>query len=167
MTRQSNRLGRLTVTASLVASLLAGCGSGSPETMIASAKEFIGKKDTKSAIIQLKNALQKAPDNAEGRFLLGKAELQTGDLAGAEKELRRAMELNYAADSVVPPLAEALLGLAEFKKVVEEMGVKQLTTPEATSSLLATVGMAQMAMQKKDEAQKLFDAALALQPGQI
>ena len=167
MTRQSNRLGRLTVTASLVASLLAGCGSGSPETMIASAKEFIGKKDTKSAIIQLKNALQKAPDNAEGRFLLGKAELQTGDLAGAEKELRRAMELNYAADSVVPPLAEALLGLAEFKKVVEEMGVKQLTTPEAKSSLLATVGMAQMAMQKKDEAQKLFDAALALQPGQI
>lgn len=166
MTRQTLRLGRLTVTAGLIAALLSGCGSGSAESMIASAKEFIGKKDNKSAIIQLKNALQKAPDNAEGRFLLGKAQLDSGDLPSAEKELRRAMELNYPADSVVPALARALLGLGEYKKVVEEMSVKPVTVPEARATLLATSGLALLAMQKKDEAQKLFDAALALQPGQ-
>ena len=167
MTSQSLRLGRLTATASLIAALLSGCGSGSAESMIVSAKEFIGKKDNKSAIIQLKNALQKAPDNAEGRFLLGNAQLESGDMPSAEKELRRAMELNYAPDSVVPALARALLGLGDYKKVIEEMGVKQLTAPEAKATLLATVGLAQLGLQKKDEAQKLFDAALALQPGQV
>ena len=167
MTRHPRRAGRATIAALLLATLLSACGSGSPESMIASAKEFMGKHDNKSAIIQLKNALQKAPDNAEGRFLLGKAQLDSDDLASAEKELRRAMELNYAPDAVIPALAQALLGQGEYKKVVDEMGVKQLTSPEAKATLLATVGSAHLALQNKDEARKLFDAALALQAGQV
>ena len=64
-----------------------------PEKLVASAKESLAKNDRSAAVIQLKNALQKNPDLGEARLLLGKALLEQGDLAAAEKELRRAREL--------------------------------------------------------------------------
>ncbi|MDD5297784.1 MAG: PEP-CTERM system TPR-repeat protein PrsT [Rhodocyclaceae bacterium] len=166
MTRHPRRVGRSTIAALLLASLLAGCGSNNPETMIASAKDFIGKHDNKSAIIQLKNALQKTPDNAEARFLLGATEFAAGDLPSAESELRRAMTLHYAPDMVVPVLAQVMQGLGEFKKIIDEFGATQLTSPEAKASLGATLGGAYLGLNNQEEAKKRFDAALALQPNQ-
>jgi putative PEP-CTERM system TPR-repeat lipoprotein len=166
MSRPLRRSGRATLTALLLATLLTGCGSGSAESMIASAKEFIGKHDNKSAIIQLKNALQKTPDNGEARFLLGSAEFSAGDLAGAENELRRALALHHAPEAVVPVLAQVMQGLGEFQKLIDEFGATQLSTPEAKASLEASLGGAYLGLNKQDEAKKHFDAALALQPGQ-
>ena len=54
----------------------------SPDALVASAKEYLAKNDRNAAVIQLKNALQKNPDLAEARFLLGKALLETGEIAG-------------------------------------------------------------------------------------
>ena len=62
--------------------------------MIAAAEQSIAKHDNKTAIIYLKNALQKA-ESAHGRYLLGRALLESGDAISAEKELRKAMESNY------------------------------------------------------------------------
>ena len=82
---------RLTlVAAALAAGVLTGC-SEKPEAMVASAKDYLAKNDRNAAIIQLKNALQQNPDLGEARLLLGKAQLQAGDLASAEKELRKAL----------------------------------------------------------------------------
>ncbi len=84
---------RLSILAiALATSLLAGCGE-KPEAMVASAKEYLAKNDRSAAVIQLKNALQENPNLAEARLLLGKTQLQGGDLASAEKELRKALEL--------------------------------------------------------------------------
>ena len=91
----------------VVALLLAGCSGESPEKLLADAKESIDKRDYKKAIIQAKNALQQVPDLPEGRYLLGKAMLQSGDVAGAQVELTRALELKYSADLVVPDLLRA------------------------------------------------------------
>ena len=51
---------------------MVGCADD-PEALVASAKALLAKNDNSAAIIQLKNALQKDPDIAEARFLLGKA----------------------------------------------------------------------------------------------
>ena len=114
--------------------LLTGCSGEKPEALVASAKGLLAKNDTNAAIIQLRNALQKNPDLAETRFLLGKAELETGDLAGAQKELRRALELKYSPDDVIPPLAEAMLRSGEFKKVIDEFGKAEAKAPEAPAA---------------------------------
>ena len=84
----------------------AGCGPGDdPAKLVASAKDFIAKKNPATAVIQLKNALQKEPANAEARYLLGTLLVQSGDISSGEKELRRALEHGYAPAAVVPELA--------------------------------------------------------------
>lgn len=71
---------RHSLIATLVASLfLFACSSGDDSAaMVAAAKESLVKKDPKSAVIQLKSALQKTPDSAKARFILGKTFLEIG-----------------------------------------------------------------------------------------
>lgn len=111
----------------LTALVLSACGADSPETMLASAKDYLAKNDNKAAVIQLKNALQNNPDLAEARFLLGKALLEDGNLTGAEVELRKAADLKYPADQLVPLQARTLLALGQAKKVVDDLAKVQLS----------------------------------------
>ena len=78
------------ISTAILTILLGGCGGDSPESLILSSKDYLAKNDNKAAIIQLKNALQSNPNLAEARFLLGSALLESGDIAGAEVELRKA-----------------------------------------------------------------------------
>src|SRR3954462_14347561 len=94
--------------ASICLFLVTACGE-SPEALLTSAKEYLVKKDNNAALIQLRNALQKDPDLAEARFLLGKLLLESGDPAGAEKELSIASSLQYPDEQVVPLWARSLV----------------------------------------------------------
>ena len=75
----------------------AGCQNETAADLIRSARDYQARGDTQAAIIQLKNAVQKQPDNAEARLLLGQASLIVGDPTSAEKELRRASRNGAAA----------------------------------------------------------------------
>ena len=66
----------------IAAAFLAGCAE-KPESMVASAKDYLAKNDRTAAVIQLRNALQKNPDLAEARFLLGKALLDNTEIGRA------------------------------------------------------------------------------------
>lgn len=155
---------RITVAAGIVVILLSACGAEKPEGMIASAKQFLEKHDNKAAIIQLKNALQKTPDSAEARYLLGNALLETGDPVSAEKELRKAKEFNYPAEQVVSRLARAMLDIGESEKLVKEFAATRLGNADAAADLAATVGNAYLNLGKADEAKKAFAVALAARP---
>jgi cytochrome c-type biogenesis protein CcmH/NrfG len=84
---------RTLAIALIATAVLPACDRDKPENLIAAAEESIAKHDNKTAIIHLKNALQKAPESAHGRYLLGRALLESGDAISAEKELRKAMEV--------------------------------------------------------------------------
>ncbi|GHU05561.1 hypothetical protein FACS1894158_08750 [Betaproteobacteria bacterium] len=145
----------------LFALSLTACGSDSPETMLASAKDYLAKNDTKAAVIQLKNALQANPDLGEARFLLAKTLLDEGNIAVADVELRKAASLNYPADQVVPLQARASLLLGQAKKVIDDFGKTQLSTPEASADLQTTLGNAYLAQGRPDTAAGAFAAALS------
>ncbi len=116
---------------------MAGCGEKSPTDLIESAKTSIGKKDHKTAIVELKSAIQKMPNNAEARLLLGLSYMETGDYASAEKELTKARELGAPADQLNPLYARLLLIMGAHTRVIEEikpsptMGMASLATIHA------------------------------------
>ncbi len=148
-----------------LAVLLTACGGGSTESMLTSAKEYLTKNDTKAAVIQIKNALQKNPDLAEARFMLGSALLSMGDAATAEVELRKALDLKHAPDLVVPPLASALANQGKFKKLTDEFGKTELVSPKSKAEFQTTLASAYAAQGNADAFQVALTAALAAEPG--
>ncbi|WP_249115802.1 XrtA/PEP-CTERM system TPR-repeat protein PrsT [Azoarcus sp. L1K30] len=157
------RSARHVFVAVISAATLAGC-SDSPEEMVASAKAYLAKNDVNAASIQLKNALQENGKLAEGRFLLGKINLQQGDMRGAAKELERAAELGYDAEAVAPLLARALLGSAQADRVIKDFAAMTMRDKVAQAQLLTTVGEAYLVKAMAPEARQRFEAALSLSP---
>jgi putative PEP-CTERM system TPR-repeat lipoprotein len=156
---------RTNAVAALLATLIVfGCGADKPESMLASAKDFLAKNDNKAAVIQLKNALQNNPNLGEARFLLGKALLDGGNPTAAEVELRKAKELDYSADQVTPVLASALLMLGQARKITDDLAKIQLTSPESKADLQTTVGHANLMMGKIESAQSAYATALTAFP---
>lgn len=145
--------------------VLAGCGGANPEKSLESAKAYLGKQDYKSAVIQLKDTLQQAPENGEARFLLGKALLESGDPGGAETELRKALDRQQPRDQVVPVLARAMYEQGQSGKLIKEFGSEVLSDSAAKADLLTTLGMAELLRRNLDAGGSRFDQALAEKPG--
>ena len=148
----------------LAAILLGGCGSDKPEALLASAKNYLAKDDPKTAIIQLRTALQKNPSLAEARFLLGAALLDTGSIPASEKELRKALELDYPADQVVPTLVRVMVADGQYKKAIDEFGSASIRSPQANAELQSALGQAYFATGNASAGKAAFEAALAAQP---
>jgi putative PEP-CTERM system TPR-repeat lipoprotein len=164
--RMSRHANKLTLTALLSgAFLVAGLGAcgktQTTESLLTDAKQYQQKGDLKAALIQLKNAVEKSPENGEARIALGNLELTINDISSAEKEFRKARSLGISADRVMPLLGKALAQQGKFKEILEEV------TPQvaATSApLMALRGEALLTTGKPDDAKAAFNAALALDP---
>ncbi|MDR2032210.1 MAG: PEP-CTERM system TPR-repeat protein PrsT [Azoarcus sp.] len=154
---------RKTVAALFSALLFAAC-SDSPEKMVTEARRYINGNDYPSAIVQLKNALQKNDRLAEGRFLLGWIYFVQEDYTGAVKELRQAFELGYPPDDVVPYLVRALVYEREFAEVVRDYASITLRAPDMQALLEVARGDALAAQRKYGEARQAYAAALAANP---
>lgn len=148
----------------LLALLLSACGGEKPEALVASAKGYLAKGDTKAAMIQLKNALQANVNMAEARYLLGVALLRSGDAAGGEAELRKAREYKHPDEEVVPVLAEAMLALRQYRKLTDEFAGERLESPSAQARLQTAVAGAFAAQNRPDAARESLEEALKASP---
>ena len=129
---------------------------------IAQAKSLMAEDQSQAAVIELKNALQKDNASAEARWLLGKLQLDAGQVAAAEKELRAAARLDWSADDVTPALAQALLAQQKFVQV-RELPVEQLNS-EARGATYAYQAMAEMAQGETEDALALIERARTSAP---
>ena len=144
----------------VVATLMTTCSRNDPQQHIASAKDYLQKNDPQAATIQIKNALQINPELGEARFLLGTILLNSGDAAGAEIELRKALAAKHPEVLVVPPLARSMLALGQTKKLIDEFGATLLDQPGAVASLQTTLAGAYAALGKPAQAEAALAAAL-------
>jgi len=147
--------------------LVVGCSRDDPASLVASARKYIAKRDFSVSIIQLKNALQKEPENTEARYLLGLSFLESGDVGSAEIELKKASDLGLRTDELQLALARAGLARGASGKVLAEFGSKTLSSPKLHAELRAIVGMAQLAQGRSAEGQAALAEALALDPGNV
>ena len=148
----------------LLALLLYACGGDKPDAMLASARDYLAKNDSRAAVIQLKNALQKNPELAEARYLLGLALLGDGDAVGAETELRKALELKTPRDQVIPALARALLAQGQLRKLTDEFARTELSQATAKADLQTSLSSAYLALGKGDLARAALAIAVATDP---
>ena len=145
--------------------LLSACGSDSDAELIAKAKTQLAQRDTAAAVIHLKNALDKNPNSAEARLLLGRTLLNMGDVPTALIELRKAMDAKAADDEVVPEIARALLAQGEAPKLIGEFGGKTLGTPAAHALLQTLLATAHASQGAEDAAREAIAQALKAQAG--
>jgi putative PEP-CTERM system TPR-repeat lipoprotein len=152
------------VLALILLAALAACNQRSEQDLLAAAQKRMEQKDAAGATIELKNLLQQHPDSQQGRAWLGKALLESGDLAGAEAELRRALDLGASRDELVPLLAQALLGQGQPSKLVFEFAEQTLADPKAMSALQQHLAQAYLIQGSLPEAKTAAARALELTP---
>ncbi|MBL8439374.1 MAG: PEP-CTERM system TPR-repeat protein PrsT [Zoogloeaceae bacterium] len=150
----------------MAAVIVAACG-GSPDSMVSSAKEYLSKRDLNSASIELKNALQKNPELGEARFLLGKVYFEQGDFSGAVINFQRALDSGFKTDELQGVLSRALLATGESETLLKQLDGVSLTDPVQNAYLQANLADARLLKGQRDEAEKLYQAALASDPNNI
>ncbi len=155
------------LVAAAVAILLAACGKPSDRDTIAAAHALIEQRNLRAAVVSLKAALQKQPESAPLRFLLGKTLLDGGDPVTALVELRKALELGHAETEVLPELVKAMAASGRAAEATKQYAGKQLDGAPAMAELQVGLAAAWGIQGRSDLMRESIDKALALDPQNI
>ncbi|MCP4090967.1 MAG: PEP-CTERM system TPR-repeat protein PrsT [Gammaproteobacteria bacterium] len=142
-----------------IALIVAACNDGMTESKhLAKAKEYSEKGEYKAAVIELKNTLQKTPDNPLARLELGKLHLKVWNMAAAEKEFIRAQALGVTDGQLLPYLGRSLFYQGKHTKVLE-LPLEQLRGI-SRSEVLAQKGLSLVAQGDITKARIMIDQAM-------
>lgn len=151
----------LAAAAALLVALTA-CGDKPEAAALTAATEALARKDAGAAVVELKALLERQPQSAAGRYLLGKALLAQGNAAAAEIELAKAEDLRHDPNLVAPERARALVGAGQSAKALGTYGSVSLSDPRADAELKVTLaGAAAATGQQALAATLLTEAAKA------
>lgn len=152
----------LTVLASLH-----GCGNESnlsAEEHIERAKDMGASGNLKGMVIQLKNAIQKSPDNPQARLMLGEAYLEFKQTDSAIKELTQARKLGVGEARINPLLGEAFIQNREYQRVLDEIQTSDGASPRERARVMQLRADALLGLRKFREGCSLFEASSQVDP---
>lgn len=145
--------------------LVSACSKNdTDQDYVAKARDLQSQGKLDSAVIELKNALQKNPKNPEARLRLGEVYAELGMSEAAELELQRAKEYGADAEALKVPLGRALLQQREYARTIREVQLSTKTAPGSVPQLLEIRGRAQLGLGQLDEGCALFDQAIKKYP---
>ena len=150
----------------LVAALLAlvSCSSEvNDQQMVVTAKNYLEQQKIREAALELKNALQSNPDNAEARYLLGVINLDIGDTASAEKEFRRAADAGWDEATSRLGQARAMINSRAFQKLIDVIEINDNYPAGIRADLLALRALAQAGLGNTALALQTLDAAAEIE----
>ena len=140
--------------------VLSACSDGqSAEEHYQKAVEHLQGGNQQAAMIELKNAIQMAPDHGAARQALGELNFNRGNLLAAQKEYQRSLAAGAPPNDIIPKLAEidAMLGLsAEIKQLIAR---KELTDNTASANTLALAAISAFATGERESAQQYLAQA--------
>jgi putative PEP-CTERM system TPR-repeat lipoprotein len=133
---------------------------------VKAADQDIASGNPKAAVIELRNAVRDAPDNAQLRTRLARLYLQLGDPISAEREARAAREHNGGEADYLPVLAEALLRQGKFADLSDL--IRPGNRPAALESQVrGALGLAAAGLHDNVKAQALLQDSIRLDPAAV
>lgn len=130
------------------------------QTRVDRAERHIAAAEYRGAMIELRNAVQAAPDNARAHLLLAQVSLQLGDPAGADHELRRALELGTPRSEAADLGARIRLAMSQHAELLAEIDGGEIELSEPARSVYR--GQALHGLKREEEAATAFGTALAV-----
>jgi len=160
------RHGALATALLIVVLFSGGCGKEAedPGRLITYAKQERDKGNHNAAIIYLKNLLQKSPEHAEARYLLGVIYNDSGDFTSAEWELRRTLKLQYDHAKVIPELGKSLLMTGKYQEVLDQVRLESDAVNHVQAEVLTLRALASIGLGRSREGRELLEQALVKQP---
>jgi len=142
--------------------IIAACGkSEDPAEIFARGKSLLDSGDVASAVIELKNAVQAAPEDAVARATLGQAYLVAGDASSALKEFLRARSLGDTGDALNRGVTKAMIMSGAVEEAATELA---LNSKDNDAEWLTLQGLLDLGVGRFEEARAEFERALALNP---
>ncbi|NOY63183.1 MAG: PEP-CTERM system TPR-repeat protein PrsT [Gammaproteobacteria bacterium] len=123
------------------------------------AVEHKSRGDLSSAIIELKGALQKKPDDMAARMMLGQIYVATGDGINGEKELLRARGAGAVGPLFSLYLAQAYIQENKYQELLDNVAVDDALPATVRATLLSLRGRALLALGDTDGAQSAMRSA--------
>lgn len=152
------------VIVTLLTLVLVACGSVSDQQMVEAAKAYLGQNKIREAALELKNALQNNPENAEARYLLGEINLNVGDFASADKEFRRAEQAGWPEEQTSVGRARALVNMSAYQKVLDEVEIKDKFPATERANLYGLHANALAGLHKMDRARETLASGAKINP---
>lgn len=156
----------LAASAIALSTVVGGASPGwaaSVDDLLDEARQYRSEGRVSESIIQLKNALQEQPSNAEAHALLGGVYMDLGDTPRAEVQLTRARDLGASAEEWLKPLLMAWLSLGRNQDVLRTVeDLPEGMDPRVRADALALAGRAHLALERPEDAARAFQDAVAL-----
>lgn len=156
---------RLFATLVVIACALPGAGCDlfiDAEKRIARAEERMAAADDRGALIEIQNAVRKAPDNARARLLLAELSMRLGDPKSAATELDAAIANGASPEQTAALFADVRLALGEGRQLLEAIDTGKVALSEPARSTFR--GLALLQTKQSAAAIAAFNAALAKDP---
>ena len=128
------------------------------------AEKYLAEGEVRSAVIELKNALQREPMHLDARIMLGNIYLKTGDAASAEKEFRRVAKLHVTQERWLKEMGHALLLQRKYEEVLETVEPDAGEAGSFKAELLIIRGLAYQGLEKLEQAEKAYKESRELDP---
>lgn len=147
----------------LLALILVACedtSALSPEAHLEQAELSYQDGKLNDSAIHLRSVLQKDPESAKARWLLGSVYLEMGNALSAEKELLYAQGLGVSDDAVIPLLARALLEQQKYQKTLS-LEPSASISDTSSAQLLSAKAAAFLALRKTENAKRMVELALS------
>lgn len=156
----------LALTAALTPVTLTAAFAAEIDQLLEEARTFKADGRIADSIIQIKNALQQEPANAEANALLGTVYLDTGDVQRGQMQLERARDLGGEADLWMVPLMRAWQATGNSDKVLSLTDTLPETLPaRLRADALALRGRVLAVNGDTEGARDTFETARRLDPG--
>ncbi len=124
---------------------------------------YFERQEYPAALIQLKNALREDPAHLPARILSGRTMFLTGDLAGAERNLKLALVDGADEELVLGPFGGVYLRQRKYEEILQEFQSGGRST-KVEVGILVIRAHAYLELGRLDEAERAFARAGRLAP---